>query len=177
MDEPENERKTIIFTSTKRTADEITRYLRQDGFPALAIHGDKAQNERDWVLNQFRTGGHPIMVATDVASRGIGKREWDGDYRHDGDGDDDDDDDGDKVEGKGERDYTVYDVEGLCSHICLLSFSFSSFFSLCHNHWLFVYFLWTGYKRGIVALEPKRTATNLHLHVYLSKQVGMFYMS
>ncbi|CAO3599192.1 unnamed protein product [Absidia cylindrospora] len=71
MDEPEGERKTIIFTSTKRTADEITRYLRQDGFPALAIHGDKAQNERDWVLNQFKTGGHPIMVATDVASRGI----------------------------------------------------------------------------------------------------------
>ncbi|KAI7848451.1 P-loop containing nucleoside triphosphate hydrolase protein [Circinella umbellata] len=73
MEEPENERKTLIFTSTKRTADEITRYLRQDGFPALAIHGDKQQNERDWVLNQFRTGGHPIMVATDVASRGIGK--------------------------------------------------------------------------------------------------------
>ncbi|KAG0991645.1 hypothetical protein G6F57_004003 [Rhizopus arrhizus] len=71
MEQPENERKTIIFTSTKRTADEITRFLRQDGFPALAIHGDKQQNERDWVLNQFRSGGHPIMVATDVASRGI----------------------------------------------------------------------------------------------------------
>ncbi|KAG1066525.1 hypothetical protein G6F42_026647 [Rhizopus arrhizus] len=72
MEAPENERKTIIFTSTKRTADDITRFLRQDGFPALAIHGDKQQNERDWVLNQFRSGGHPIMVATDVASRGIG---------------------------------------------------------------------------------------------------------
>ncbi|CAO3677887.1 unnamed protein product [Rhizopus stolonifer] len=71
MEQPDNERKTIIFTSTKRTADEITRFLRQDGFPALAIHGDKQQNERDWVLNQFRSGGHPIMVATDVASRGI----------------------------------------------------------------------------------------------------------
>ncbi|KAI8969232.1 P-loop containing nucleoside triphosphate hydrolase protein [Mycotypha africana] len=71
MESPENERKTIIFTSTKRTADEITRFLRQDGFPALAIHGNKQQNERDWVLNQFRSGGHPIMVATDVASRGI----------------------------------------------------------------------------------------------------------
>ncbi|KAF7731216.1 ATP-dependent RNA helicase dbp2 [Apophysomyces ossiformis] len=71
MEEPESERKTIIFTSTKRTADDITRFLRQDGFPALAIHGDKQQSERDWVLNQFRTGGHPIMVATDVASRGI----------------------------------------------------------------------------------------------------------
>lgn len=63
--------KIIIFTSTKRTADEITRFLRQDGWPALAIHGDKSQSERDWVLNEFRTGNSPIMVATDVASRGI----------------------------------------------------------------------------------------------------------
>lgn len=39
---------------------------------SLAIHGDKQQNERDWVLNEFKTGKSPIMVATDVASRGIG---------------------------------------------------------------------------------------------------------
>lgn len=64
--------KILIFASTKRTCDEITRYLRQDGWPALAIHGDKAQNERDWVLQEFRTGNSPIMVATDVAARGIG---------------------------------------------------------------------------------------------------------
>lgn len=38
----------------------------------IAIHGDKQQNERDWVLNEFKTGKSPIMVATDVASRGIG---------------------------------------------------------------------------------------------------------
>ncbi len=37
-----------------------------------AIHGDKQQHERDWVLNEFKTGKSPIMVATDVASRGIG---------------------------------------------------------------------------------------------------------
>lgn len=37
-----------------------------------AIHGDKQQNERDWVLNEFKSGKSPIMVATDVASRGIG---------------------------------------------------------------------------------------------------------
>lgn len=37
-----------------------------------AIHGDKQQNERDWVLNEFKTGKSPVMVATDVASRGIG---------------------------------------------------------------------------------------------------------
>jgi ATP-dependent RNA helicase DDX5/DBP2 len=66
--------KCLIFVGTKRTADEITRFLRQDGWPCLAIHGDKAQNERDWVLNEFKTGKSPIMVATDVASRGIDVR-------------------------------------------------------------------------------------------------------
>ena len=84
--------KILIFTGTKRIADEITRFLRQDGWPALcmsrfyplfmaifandslftAIHGDKQQQERDWVLNEFKQGKSPIMVATDVASRGIG---------------------------------------------------------------------------------------------------------
>ncbi|KAK8433753.1 Phosphomethylpyrimidine kinase-domain-containing protein [Phyllosticta citricarpa] len=69
MDDKNN--KVLIFTGTKRVADDITRFLRQDGWPALSIHGDKQQNERDWVLNEFRTGKSPIMVATDVASRGI----------------------------------------------------------------------------------------------------------
>lgn len=64
--------KMLVFASTKRTCDEITKYLREDGWPALAIHGDKDQRERDWVLNEFRTGRSPIMVATDVAARGIG---------------------------------------------------------------------------------------------------------
>lgn len=45
-------------------------WLGANGF--AAIHGDKQQNERDWVLDQFKTGKSPIMVATDVASRGIG---------------------------------------------------------------------------------------------------------
>ncbi|KAL5084070.1 ATP-dependent RNA helicase dbp2, variant 3 [Trichoderma cf. simile WF8] len=67
------ENKILIFVGTKRIADDITRFLRQDGWPALSIHGDKQQNERDWVLDQFKTGKSPIMVATDVASRGIGK--------------------------------------------------------------------------------------------------------
>ncbi|PUU81237.1 P-loop containing nucleoside triphosphate hydrolase protein [Tuber borchii] len=66
--------KCLIFTGTKRTADDITRFLRQDGWPCLAIHGDKQQTERDWVLNEFKTGKSPIMVATDVASRGIDVR-------------------------------------------------------------------------------------------------------
>ena len=70
MDDKEN--KILIFVGTKRVADDITRFLRQDGWPALSIHGDKQQNERDWVLDQFKTNKSPIMVATDVASRGIG---------------------------------------------------------------------------------------------------------
>ncbi|KAK0527249.1 ATP-dependent RNA helicase dbp2 [Tilletia horrida] len=63
--------KVLIFTNTKRIADELTKYLRQDGWPALAIHGDKQQQERDWVLAEFKSGRSPIMVATAVASRGL----------------------------------------------------------------------------------------------------------
>ncbi|KAL8304594.1 hypothetical protein RB597_004278 [Gaeumannomyces tritici] len=74
MDNKESANKILIFVGTKRVADEITRFLRQDGWPALSIHGDKQQNERDWVLDQFKTGKSPIMVATDVASRGIDVR-------------------------------------------------------------------------------------------------------
>ena len=63
--------KILIFSETKRNADDITRQLRMQGFPALAIHGDKSQQERDWVLNEFRTGKALLMVATDVAARGL----------------------------------------------------------------------------------------------------------
>jgi len=45
-----------------------------DGFPALGLHGDKSQIERDWVLAEFKTAKHPIMIATDVAARGLGER-------------------------------------------------------------------------------------------------------
>ncbi|KAJ3341754.1 ATP-dependent RNA helicase dbp2 [Gonapodya sp. JEL0774] len=67
----DGEQRTIIFTQTKRTADDITKHLRQDGWPALAIHGDKQQTERDWVMEEFRSGRSPVLVATDVASRGL----------------------------------------------------------------------------------------------------------
>lgn len=45
--------------------------MREKGFPGLAIHGDKSQQERDWVLDQFRNGKARIMIATGVASRGL----------------------------------------------------------------------------------------------------------
>ncbi|XP_014671389.1 PREDICTED: probable ATP-dependent RNA helicase DDX5 isoform X1 [Priapulus caudatus] len=65
------ENKTLVFVETKRRVDELTRQMRRDGWPAMCIHGDKAQQERDWVLNEFRMGRAPILVATDVAARGL----------------------------------------------------------------------------------------------------------
>lgn len=62
--------KAIIFCSTKRLCDQLSRSLGRN-FGAVAFHGDKSQNERDWVLNQFRSGKSPILVATDVAARGL----------------------------------------------------------------------------------------------------------
>uniref|UniRef100_A0A8D0EU43 Probable ATP-dependent RNA helicase DDX5 n=1 Tax=Strix occidentalis caurina TaxID=311401 RepID=A0A8D0EU43_STROC len=67
----EKENKTIVFVETKRRCDDLTRKMRRDGWPAMGIHGDKSQQERDWVLNEFKHGKAPILIATDVASRGL----------------------------------------------------------------------------------------------------------
>ncbi|XP_070836232.1 probable ATP-dependent RNA helicase DDX17 [Chaetodon trifascialis] len=67
----EKENKTIIFVETKKRCDDLTRRMRRDGWPAMCIHGDKSQPERDWVLSEFRSGKAPILIATDVASRGL----------------------------------------------------------------------------------------------------------
>lgn len=61
----------LIFMETKKGCDHVTRQLRMDGWPALSIHGDKNQSERDWVLAEFKSGRSPIMTATDVAARGL----------------------------------------------------------------------------------------------------------
>lgn len=68
-----NGSKILIFVETKKGCDQVTRQLRMDGWPALAIHGDKSQDERDWVLVEFKNGRSPIMIATDVAARGLGR--------------------------------------------------------------------------------------------------------
>ncbi|KAL2654246.1 hypothetical protein R1flu_022374 [Riccia fluitans] len=62
--------RVLIFCSTKRMCDELSMSLRRD-FGALALHGDKSQRERDFVLQQFRKGKATILVATDVAARGL----------------------------------------------------------------------------------------------------------
>ena len=61
--------KVIIFCATKKMCDQLARKLQ--GFRAASIHGDKSQTERDYVLSQFKSGRSPILVATDVAARGL----------------------------------------------------------------------------------------------------------
>ena len=68
--EPSMER-VLIFTRTKRGADRVCRGLAQAGFAAAALHGNKAQNARMRALDDFRTGRVRILVATDIAARGI----------------------------------------------------------------------------------------------------------
>lgn len=62
---------TIIFTETKRMADNLADFLYDQGFPATAIHGDRSQYEREKALTAFKNGTAPILVATAVAARGL----------------------------------------------------------------------------------------------------------
>ncbi len=61
----------IIFVKTKQGADQLANKLRKDNYSALAIHGNLMQRERERVISSFRNGRNQIMVATDVASRGL----------------------------------------------------------------------------------------------------------
>jgi ATP-dependent RNA helicase DeaD len=61
----------IVFAATKRRADKVAANLKAGGFRASAIHGDLSQKERDHVMNRFRKGSDNILVATDIAARGI----------------------------------------------------------------------------------------------------------
>ncbi|XP_013190637.1 ATP-dependent RNA helicase p62 [Amyelois transitella] len=63
--------KTIIFVETKKKVENITRNIRRYGWPAVCMHGDKTQQERDETLYQFKQGRASILVATDVAARGL----------------------------------------------------------------------------------------------------------
>lgn len=63
--------RVIIFCETKKGCDQLTRSLRGQNYPARCIHGDKDQRERDEALADFRSGATPILIATDVAARGL----------------------------------------------------------------------------------------------------------
>ncbi|HLZ46249.1 MAG TPA: DEAD/DEAH box helicase [Gemmatimonadales bacterium] len=62
---------TLIFTRTKFGADKLVTFLKREGIGANALHGDKAQSHRTRTLDQFRAGTAEILVATDIAARGI----------------------------------------------------------------------------------------------------------
>ncbi len=64
-------RKGIIFCSTKRGVDELTMHLQTRGYQADGLHGNLSQGQRDRVMGRFRTGGIELLVATDVAARGL----------------------------------------------------------------------------------------------------------
>jgi ATP-dependent RNA helicase RhlE len=61
----------LVFSRTKRGADRVTKNLKKFGITAAAIHGDKAQNQRQKALKQFKDGQLRVLVATDIAARGI----------------------------------------------------------------------------------------------------------
>ena len=67
----ENQFRTIIFTRTKHGADQLVKYLSKQGVTASAIHGNKSQNARQRTLDAFRKGEEHILIATDIAARGI----------------------------------------------------------------------------------------------------------
>ena len=67
---PDMER-VLIFSRTKHGADRIVKLLGQSGIPANAIHGNKSQPQRERALDEFRRGKAKILIATDIAARGI----------------------------------------------------------------------------------------------------------
>ncbi|EAR11432.1 ATP-dependent RNA helicase DbpA [Reinekea blandensis] len=67
-DKPMN---TLIFCNTKRETDEVADFLKQAGFDALALHGDMEQRQRNETLIRFANGSVSVLVATDVAARGL----------------------------------------------------------------------------------------------------------
>jgi len=70
LDDPGFER-VLVFTRTKHGADRVVRHLSAAGIEAIAIHGNKSQPQRERALAGFRAGGSRVLVATDIAARGI----------------------------------------------------------------------------------------------------------
>jgi len=63
--------RTLVFTRTKHGADRVTQHLEAAGQPAAAIHGNKSQPQRERALAMFKAGRISVLVATDIAARGI----------------------------------------------------------------------------------------------------------
>jgi ATP-dependent RNA helicase RhlE len=63
--------RALVFTRTKRGADRVTKHLAASGVKAAAIHGNKSQGQREQALAAFRAGSARVLVATDIAARGL----------------------------------------------------------------------------------------------------------
>ncbi|MEN0087703.1 MAG: DEAD/DEAH box helicase [Pseudomonadota bacterium] len=68
---PIKDRRAIVFTRTKRGADRVSKHLDAWGITSAAIHGNKSQPQRQKALDAFKTGQTSVLVATDIAARGI----------------------------------------------------------------------------------------------------------
>lgn len=66
-----NPKRSLIFCNTKAMVDKLSEFLKSKGFKAEGLHGDLSQYQRDKVMNGFRSGNTGILIATDVAARGI----------------------------------------------------------------------------------------------------------
>jgi len=67
----QNGDQTLVFCRTKRGSDRLCRHLASSGFRAAAIHGDKSQSARTQALRDFKSGKTHVLVATDIAARGL----------------------------------------------------------------------------------------------------------
>jgi ATP-dependent RNA helicase RhlE len=67
----EEKGQTLVFTRTKRGAQRLAQQLIRDGFTATMIHGDRSQSQRNGALSGFQEGAFQVLVATDIASRGL----------------------------------------------------------------------------------------------------------
>merc|ERR1719245_2857070 len=63
--------KALVFCNTKRMCETLSQGLHRQGVPCTSIHGDKDQRERDEALNGLKSGRYKVLVATDVAARGL----------------------------------------------------------------------------------------------------------
>ena len=66
-----DKKQTIVFAATKQRTQRLADDLKQEGFKAITIHGDLSQRQRDIAMSRFKNGNEDILVATDIAARGI----------------------------------------------------------------------------------------------------------
>lgn len=66
-----NLKRSIVFCNTKKMVDELAEHLKDRGYQAEGLHGDMTQKQRDFVMNRFKNGSLQVLIATDMAARGI----------------------------------------------------------------------------------------------------------